>query len=87
MAIRDEMQVIFIRLLFSQMMAEKLVLDQGMASLKTLVSLSDDNITVLFDITKWPVDVVSGRMIDRENEISIQAAKNLKLSWFMFKTN
>ena len=38
--IKDEMQVIFIRLLFSRMVVKKIVEDSGIVSLKTLTSLS-----------------------------------------------
>ena len=82
--IKDEMQMMFIRLLFSQMMAEKLVEDWGIYSPWTIASLSDDGITVIFVVILRPCGLVGGRTSERGNQISIPAGKNLKLAVFMF---
>ena len=43
LAIKDQMQIMFFWLTFSQPVSEKLVYDQGIDSLEILASLADDN--------------------------------------------
>ena len=74
-----------IRLLFTQTVVQKLVEDQGIFPIKSSQH-SDNNITVMFNIIRRPGGLVGGSMPDRVNQISILAAKNLKLAAFMFKT-
>ena len=50
----------------------------------TLASLSDDDITVICDVTWKPGGLVSGKIPDKGNQISV-LANNLKLTAFMFK--
>ena len=53
------------RQLVSQMEREKLVEVQGIDFPRTLVSLSDNDITAIWDITRMPGGLVNGRMHGR----------------------
>ena len=83
--IKDEMQVRFTRLLFSQTSTQELVEDQGADSPRALASLSDDNITAICDLIRKSGSIVSGKMTNMGNQI-FTLAKNLKLTMLMFKT-
>ena len=72
----------FTRLIFSQMVVEKLVEAQDKDFHKTLASLSDDDINT----TRRCCGLVSRRATGRGDQISILVAKNHKLDAFMFKT-
>ena len=81
-----EMEEVFLRLGFSQVMVLKLVDDQGRDSPWTLVSLSDVNIATICKMICKPGRLVSRKTPDRGNQIPILAMKNLKLVTFMFQT-
>ena len=83
--IKGAMQAMFIRLLFSHILMKKLGKDQGTDFPMTLASLSDHDITAIYDAIERPGGLVSGRMPDRRSQISILAAENLKLAAFMSK--
>ena len=70
---------------FSQTVAMKLVDDQGIDSLQTSASLFDENIATICHVIKRPGGSVSRKTSDKGNQICILAAKNLKLTAFMFK--
>ena len=74
-----------LRLGFSQMVAHKLVDDKGIDTLWTLASLFDEDITTICDVIKRPGGLVSSKMPDRMDQISILAVKNLKHAAFIFK--
>ena len=76
----------FFKLGFSQTVAQKLVYDQGIDSPQTLASLSDENITMICDVIRWPGGLVSSTTPVRGNQISILVAKNIKLAVFMLKS-
>ena len=61
----EEMEEMFLRLGFSQTVAMKLVDDQGIVSLWTLASLSDEDIAAICDVIRRPGGLVSGKMPDR----------------------
>ena len=79
------MKDMFPTLGFSQMVAQKLMDDQGIGSIRILASLSDKNITVFCDVIRRPGGLVGGKMPDRGNQISVLMMKNLKLTAFIFK--
>ena len=85
LSIIEEMEEMFLKLGFSQTVAMMLVDDQGISSPWTLSSLSDEDITAICNVMRWPGNLVSGKMPDRGNQISVLAANNLKLMAFMFK--
>ena len=64
----------------------KLVDDQGIDSLWTLASISDEDIATICGMICRPGRFVSEKTPDRRNQNSILASKNLKLMAFMFKT-
>ena len=82
----EDMNEMFLRLRFSQTVAMKLVDDQGIVSPWTIASISDEDIATVWDVIRRPGGLVSSKMPDRENRISIPVAKNLELSAFMFKS-
>ena len=63
--IKDEIQIMFLRLGFSPIMAWKLVTNQGIDSPQNLASLSDEDITVICDVIDMPGGLVGERMPDR----------------------
>ena len=65
-------------------MVQKLVDNQGIES--SLASLSDEDITTICDVIRRSGGLLSMKMLDRGNQISILAANNLKLTAFMFKS-
>ena len=71
---------------FSQMVAMKLVNDQGTYSPLTFASLSDEDIAAICDVIRRPGCLVSKKMSDRGNHISILVENNLKVTVFMFKS-
>ena len=81
----EEMEEMFLRLGFSQTVAMKLVDDQEIFSSKTLASLSDKDIAAICNVIRRPDGLVSGKMPERGNQISILAAKNLKLTAFIIQ--
>ena len=81
-----EMDEIFLRLGFTQTVSMKLVDEQGINSLQTLASLSDEDITAICNVIHRPGRYLSGKTPDRGKHISVLATKNLKLAAFMFKT-
>ena len=82
----EDMEEMFLGLCFSQAVAMKQLDDQGIDSPWTLASLSDEVITAICDMIHRPGRLVSGKTLDRGNQISALATKNLKLAAFMFKT-
>ena len=78
----EEMEEMFLRLGSSQTVGMKLVDDQG--SSWTPASLSDKDIASICNVTIRPGGLVSGKTPDSGNQISSLAAKNVKLSVFMF---
>ena len=85
LTIIKQMEEMFFNLGFSQVVAEKLVYDQGIDSPWILASLSDKNITVICDVIRRCGELVGSKTPDRENQISVLAAKALKLAAFMLK--
>ena len=84
--ITKEMEEMFLRLGISQVVVLKLVEDQGIDSPWMLASLSDEDITTVCDVIHRPGELVNGKTPDRGSQISVLAAKNLKLVAFTFKT-
>ena len=64
------MQEMFLRLLFSQMVAQKLAEDQGINSSQILTSISDENITAICDAIRRHGGLVGGRISDRTDQIN-----------------
>ena len=83
--INDEMQMIFIRLSFSQPVAQKLLEDQWIDSPKTLASLSTEDISAIYDVIRRFGGLVNKRTPDRGDQTSVLATSNLKLAMFIFK--
>ena len=81
-----EMEKMFLRLGFIKAVVLKLVEDKGIDFPQTLASLSDEDIATIYDMVCRPCGLVSGKTLDRGIQISVPAAKNLKLMEFMFKT-
>ena len=65
LSIKEEMKMILIGLMFSEMMTGKLVEDQRITSTETLASLSDDKNASIYSVIKRPGALVSGRMLGR----------------------
>ena len=65
-------------------MAKKLVEDKLRDFSEKLASLSDDDITSICNVIRRPRGLVSRRMPDGRNQISVLATKNLKLAAFTF---
>ena len=82
LTIIKQMVEMLLRLGFSQTVAQMLVKDQGIDSLCTLASLSDEDIMVC-DIIRRPIGLGSGKTPGKQ--ISILVAKNLKFAALMFK--
>ena len=80
-----EMKEMFLRLWSSQIVAIKLVYGQGIDSPWTLASLSDEDIIAVCNVIHRPGGLVSGKTLDKGNQISILAMKNLKLTAIIFK--
>ena len=59
--------------------------DQEIDSPWTLASFSVEDITAIFDAIRRTDCLVSGKIPDKGNQISILAVKNLKLVAFMLK--
>ena len=83
--INDEILQMFIRLLFSHMVAETLVEDQAIDCPKTLASLSDNDIIAICEEIRGPGGLIGRRISDRGNQISVLVMISLKLAMFMFK--
>ena len=81
-----DMEEMFLRLEFSQAVALKLVDDQGIDSPWTLASISNEDITAIYDMICRLGGLVSGKTLDRGNQITVLATKNLKLMTLVFKT-
>lgn len=79
-----EIEEIFVRLGFNQMIAQKLVEDQGIDCPQTLAGLSDEYITTIYDIIRRPEGLIDWRALDRGNQISLLVTKNLKLAALIF---
>ena len=75
----EEMEEMFLRLNFSQAVAMKLVDEQGIDSPWTLASLSDANIATICNMIDRLGRLVSRTTLNRGNQISLLAMKNLKL--------
>ena len=84
LTIIEEMEVMLLRLGFSQTVAQKLLDDKGIHSPWTIASLSDKEF-VIISMIREPGGLVSDKMPESGNQISIIIAKNLKLAVFMFK--
>ena len=83
LTIIKEMEEMSLRLDFSQTVAKKLVDNRGIVLPQTLASLSDEDIATIWDMINRPGGLVSGKTLDRKNQISFLDAKNLKLPLFM----
>ena len=64
----------------------KLVDDQGIDSPWILASLFDEDIATIYNVILRPGGIVSRKSSNRGNQISVLAAKNLKLVAFVFMT-
>ena len=82
----EEMEKMFLTLRFSQTVVLKLVEDKVTHSPQTLANLSDEDIAPIYDMIHRPGGLVSGKTLNRSNQISVLATNNLKLPSFMFKT-
>ena len=82
LTIVKEIKDMFLRLDFSQTVAQKLADDQGKNVPCTLASVSDKNINAICDVIRR---LVSSETMDTGNQISILAAKSIKLSLLKFK--
>ena len=80
-----QMEEMFLRLGFSQTVAMKQVDDQWIDSPWTLASLSDKYITPMHDVIRSPGGLLSKKVSNRDNLISIMGAKKLKLAAFNCK--
>ena len=81
-----EMEEMILWLGFSQTVAMKLVDNQGKDSPWTPASLSDEDIVAICDVIHRHGGLVSGKTLDKGNQISVLATNNLKLTAFIFKT-
>ena len=84
--IKDEMQVMYLRLDYSQTVVEKHVVDQGIDFPCTLASLSDKDISEICDVIRRPGGIVTRSITDRGSQISVVVAKDLNLAMFILKT-
>ena len=66
LSVKNETQEMLLRLGLSQVVANKIVNDQEIDSPWTLVSLSDEDLTTIFDVIRRLGGLVVGRMPDRE---------------------
>ena len=82
----EKIEEMFLRLSLSQTVAMNLVDNQGIVSTQTQASLSDEEIATICDVIRRPSGLLSRKMPDRRNQISVMAAKNLNLAAFMFKS-
>ena len=82
----EEIEEMFLRLGFSPAVVLKLMEDLWIDSPWTIASLSDEDITTICDMIHRPGGLLSGKTLDRGNQISVLATKNLKHLAFMFKT-
>ena len=82
--IDKERQLMFLRLGFSQMVAQKIVEFQGIDSPWTLACHSDD-VSAICAVIRRSGILVSGGTSDRRAQIPILAAKNLNLPMLLFK--
>ena len=71
--VKDEMQEMYFRLGFSQMVAQRI------DSSQTLASLSDEDITAICDVIRRLGGSVGIKMPDRGNQISVPVTKNSSL--------
>ena len=85
LTIKDEMQEMFLRWGFGQMVAQKLAEDQEIDSPHTLAAISDKDITAICEEIRKPGGLVNRRTLDMGNQISFLVTKNLKLATFLFK--
>ena len=67
--VEDEIQEMFLRLGFSQTVNQKLVKDEGIDSAQTLGSLSDEDISVIYEVIRRSGVLVSGMMPGKRNHI------------------
>ena len=81
-----EMEEMFLRLGFSETVAQKLAKDQGIDSPCALANLSNEDSTAICDIIRRPGYLVGWKTQDKWDQISILVAKNLKVTAFMFKS-
>ena len=84
LTIKDEMQEMFVWLLFSQRIAKKLVDDQEIDSPNTLASISNNDIVTICDIIRRHGGFISGKTLDTGDQIYVLVTKNLKFPPFMF---
>ena len=61
------MKEMFLKLGFSQTVAKKIEEDQGIDSQQTLASLSDKEITAIYDTIRRPGGLVSSKTPDKGN--------------------
>ena len=82
--VKQLMEMKFLRLCFSQTVARKLVEDQGIDSLWILASLSGKDIATIYDMVCRFNGLVSGKTLDKGNQITVLLLKNTKLVVLMF---
>ena len=84
LTIIEQIKEMFLNLVFSQVVAEKLAYNQGIDSPRILPSLPDEDITMICNVIKITY-LVSSKMPDMGDQISVLVAKNMKLAEFMLK--
>ena len=62
--LENKMQIMFLRLFFSQMVAQKLVEDQGIDFPQTLASLSNESVSAIYKVIRRLGGSVSGKKSD-----------------------
>ena len=80
------MKRMFLRLCFSQTVVRKLEEDQELDSPWTLASLSDEGISTIYEVICRFNGLVSGKTVDKGNQITVLPMKNPKLVVLMFNT-
>ena len=80
-----KMHAMVVKLMFTQIVDEKLVKNQRIDSSEICASMSDDNITLIWNVIQSDGGFVKGRVLEKRNKISIKEAKNLQLVAIAFK--
>ena len=86
LTIIKQMEMIFLKLGFSQVVSDMLVYDQEIYSPLILASLSNEEIIMIYDVIRRPGGLVGHKTLDRGNQISVLAMKSMKLTAFMLMT-
>ena len=77
--------IMFLKLGFSQTVAQKLVEDQGIYSPCTLASPYNEDISAICKVIRRPGGLINRRIPDKGKQTSVLAARNIMLAMFMFK--